>query len=346
MTSFKLEPPVQAGSEYAQLSRQIKHAGLLERRPGYYLTKIAANLVLLGAGVTAFFLLGDSWLQLLTAVFLALVATQIAFVSHDAGHRQIFRTRRANDLLGFPQANLLVGISFGWWVGKHNRHHANPNNVDRDPDVQIGAVAFTADQAVERRGLARAMARVQAYLFFPLLTLEAAQLHAASVKAVLRGELKHPVIEGTLLLVNAVASLTAVFVVLSPVKAIVFIAVQQGLFGLYLGMSFAPNHKGMPVLTQEQERDYLRRQVLTARNVRGGRLVDFALGGLNYQVEHHLFPSLPRPSLRRAQPIVRAFCLEHGIAYHEATLLGSYAEALRHLHIVGEPLRLGPVSVE
>jgi fatty acid desaturase len=258
----------------------------------------------------------------------------------------MFRTRRPNDRVGLIIGDLLIGISYGWWVGKHNRHHANPNNVDRDPDVQIGAVAFTEDQARERRGLARAMARVQAYLFFPLLTLEAAQLHAASVKAVLRGELKHPVLEASLLLANAVAALTAVFLVLSPVKAIVFIVVQQGLFGLYLGLSFAPNHKGMPVLTEEQERDYLRRQVLTSRNVRGGWLVDFALGGLNYQIEHHLFPSLPRPSLRRAQPIIRAFCREHRIAYHETTLLGSYAEALRHLHIVGEPLRLGPVSVE
>jgi fatty acid desaturase len=109
----------------------------------------------------------------------------------------------------------------------------------------------------------------------------------------------------------------------------------QGLFGLYLGCCFAPNHKGMPVL----EDDYLRRQVLTSRNVRGGRLVDFALGGLNYQIEHHLFPSMPRPSLRRAQPLVRAFCAERGLAYSESSVFGSFVEALRHLHAAGAPLR-------
>ena len=81
--------------------------------------------------------------------------------------------------------------------------------------------------------------------------------------------------------------------------------VQQGLFGLYLGCSFAPNHKGMPTLTEADRLDFLRRQVLTSRNVRGGCLVDFVLGGLNYQIEHHLFPSMPRPNLRHAQPIVR-----------------------------------------
>ena len=83
----------------------------------------------------------------------------------------------------------------------------------------------------------------------------------------------------------------AVFLVLSPVKAVVFIIVQQGLFGLYLGCSFAPNHKGMPILDAADQSDFLRRQALTSRNVRGGWLTDFALGGLNYQIEHHLFPS-------------------------------------------------------
>ena len=89
--------------------------------------------------------------------------------------------------------------------------------------------------------------------------------------------------------------------VLSPLKAVVFIVVQQALFGLYLGCSFAPNHKGMPMLAADDQSDFLRRQVLTSRNVRGSWLVDFALGGLNYQIEHHLFPSMPRPNLRRSQ---------------------------------------------
>jgi fatty acid desaturase len=126
-----------------------------------------------------------------------------------------------------------------------------------------------------------------------------------------------------------------VFWVLSPVKATVFILVQQGLVGLYLGAAFAPNHKGMPILDADDHSDFLRRQVLTSRNVRGGRLVDLALGGLNYQIEHHLFPSMPRPNLRLAQPIIRRFCHQHGLTYAETSLTDSYAQTLRHLHSVG-----------
>lgn len=95
----------------------------------------------------------------------------------------------------------------------------------------------------------------------------------------------------------------------------------------------------MPIFAKGDKTDYLRRQVLTSRNVRGGQLIDFALGGLNYQIEHHLFPSMPRPSLRRAQTLIRTFCTQHNIAYHETGLLNSYAQVLRHLHEVGGSLR-------
>jgi fatty acid desaturase len=326
-------------SEYTQLSRQIKQAGLLDRRRGWYGAKIAINLALLTAGWVAFAALGDSWWQLGTAVYLAVVFTQLAFVGHDAGHRQISRSRRANDRVGLLHANLLVGISFGWWVPKHNAHHTNPNHEELDPDISITALAFTADQATSKHGLIRLLARYQAWLFFPLLLLEAAHLHLASTKAILRGSGRANTVEGLLLLAHVAGYLTALVLVLSPLQAVAFVVVQQGLFGLYLGCSFAPNHKGMPTLTDAEQLDFVRRQVLTSRNVAGSRPVDWVLGGLNYQIEHHLFPNMPRPNLRHAQPLVRAFCQQHGLPYTEASLVGSYAEAVRHLHTVGAPLR-------
>jgi fatty acid desaturase len=332
-------PPSLRGSEYADLSRRVRQAGLLDRRPAYYCVKIASTTAMLGAGWAAFFLVGDSWWQVAVAVYLAFAFTQVAFLGHDAGHRQVVRTRRANGLLGLVLGNVLIGLSFGWWVGKHNRHHSHPNELDVDPDITIGAIAFTAEQVSSKRGFIRLIVRYQAYLFFPLLLLEAVHLHAASVRAVVRGTVKLHSVEALLLLAHAIGYLAGVLLVLSPPRAAVFLIVQQGLFGLYLGCAFAPNHKGMPVLKQGEEPGFLRRQVLTSRNVRGSRLTDFALGGLNYQIEHHLFPSMPRPSLRRSQALVREFCAERRLPYTESGVVGSYAEALRHLHQVGAALR-------
>ena len=332
------------GSAYAELSRRVRQAGLLDRRPGYYAVKIGVNLALLAVGWTAFWLLGDSWLQVIVAAFLALVFTQLAFVGHDAGHRQIFARRRTNAVVGLLHGNLLVGLSYDWWVDKHNRHHAHPNEEDHDPDIGAGVISFLDSHALARRGLGRVVVRYQAYLFFPILFLEALHLHYASVRAVLRGGVRSRRIETTLLGVHLVGYLAALLLVLSPSQALVFFAVHQGLFGFYLGISFAPNHKGMPIVTEQDGLDFLHRQVLTSRDVRGGRFVDFVFGGLNHQIEHHLFPSMPRPSLRRATVLIRTFCLEHGVPYRESGLLRSYAEALHHLHVVGTAGRGTPSS--
>jgi fatty acid desaturase len=335
--------PARPGSDFTRLSRLVNQRGLLKRRPGSYALKFTLNGVLLVGGWTAFALVGASWWNLVTAAFLAVVFAQLAFIGHDAGHKQIFRSKRANDFVGHLHG-ALVGMSYGKWVGQHNRHHANPNHEDDDPDLDIPALAFTVDQALEKRGFLRWFAKYQAFLFFPLLLLEGLSLHHSGIRAVLRREVKAHRLESVLIFGHIVAYLAAVFLVLSPLQAVVFIAVHQGLWGVYMGCSFAPNHKGMPTLTAGQKIDHLRKQVLTSRNVKGGLVVDYALGGLNYQIEHHLFPSMPRANLRHAQPLVREFCLRLGLPYHQTTAFGSYAQVLSHLHEVGAPLRAPALS--
>ena len=323
------------GSAYSELSRRVKQAGLLDRRPGYYAAQIAIVLVLCAAGVAAFVLVGDSWWQLAVAAYAAVISTQLGFLGHDAGHRQIFRSGRANYLAGVALANLGVGFSYGWWVDKHSRHHAHPNDEEKDPDIGAGALVFTTGQARASGAVARVFYRYQAWTFFPLLLLEAVHLRVSSVQFLVADRARPRVREMLLLGLHIVGYLALVFAVLPPVKALVFIAVHQGLFGLYLGCSFAPNHKGMPSLSTADAADYLRRQVLTSRNVRGHWLTDAALGGLNYQIEHHLFPSMPRGNLRHAQRVVREFCDAHDVAYLETGPVRSYAQALQHLNAVG-----------
>ncbi|HEY0937202.1 MAG TPA: acyl-CoA desaturase [Trebonia sp.] len=329
-------PASPGGTDYAALSRQVRQAGLLNPRPWYYAWKISLTVAALVLGWAAFAVIGDSWWQLATAVFLAVAFAQTGFLGHDAGHRQVFRTRRANTILGTACGNFATGVSFDWWAGKHTRHHANPNTEGADPDISVGVLAFTVARAQSGRGVQRFFFRNQAYLLIPLLFLEAFGLHVASVQRVTGPDCRRRAWEATLLAVHFAAYLGGVFFVLSPVKAVVFIAVQQGLFGFYLGCSFAPNHKGMPIISASDDIDFLRRQVLTSRNVHGGWLTDFALGGLNYQIEHHLFPSMPRPNLRRAQALVTAFCADLDVPYAQTSLLQSYGQALSYLAEMGK----------
>jgi fatty acid desaturase len=335
----------QRGSDFATLGRQVRAAGLLDRRRGAYAVRLALTIGFYAVAWAAVVWAGDSWLQPALAVVLAIAFTQVAFLGHDGGHQQIFVSRRANDLFGQVIGNLGIGLSYGWWVGKHNRHHANPNKEDHDPDIGDGVLAFTTDQVAARTGrLGKAIIRHQAWLFFPLLTLEGLNLHVASVLSLRRGGERsprggNPLVELLLLTVHLVVYTGGLLMIMSPVKALVFIAVHQAAWGLYMGCSFAPNHKGMPIIAADADIDYLRRQVLTSRNVRGGAFTDLLLGGLNYQIEHHLFPSMPRASLRAAQQLVRAHCAELHIPYCETSLIGSYTAALRYLNGLGRPLR-------
>jgi fatty acid desaturase len=337
MTTTTERPRKAAGSDFAELNRRVTRAGLLERKPAYYAVRLTVVSLMLVGGWTAFFLIGASWWNLVTAVFLAVAFTQVALVAHDLAHRQVFRTKRPGEITGRIAGNLGVGMSYGWWMDKHTRHHNNPNHDDLDPDVAPEVLIWATESALGRRGLKGFITRHQAALFFPLLALLGLDLKVSSVKALRSGVVKRRRLESTFMIVHAVAYVAALLIVLSPLQALAFFVVHQALFGVYLGMTFAPNHKGMPHPTGDE--DYLRKQVVTSRNVSGGWLTDAALGGLNYQIEHHLFPGMPSPNLRKAQPIVQAYCAEVGVPYEQTSLVESYRQALRHLHEVGAPAR-------
>ncbi|MGZ4274365.1 MAG: fatty acid desaturase family protein [Solirubrobacteraceae bacterium] len=323
-------------SAYADLSRRVQGAGLLHRRYAWYWSRMVAASVSFVAVWMAFYLLGDSWFQIGVAASLAVVLAQFGFLGHDAAHRQIFASARWNEWSARVMSGVFVGLSYGWWTHKHNRHHGAPNQEGKDPDIAGGVLAFTPAVALPRSGFSGWFTRRQGYFFFPLLLLEGVNLHVAGLRALATGRhLKHRRLEAVLVVARLAGYVTILFVTLSPGRALTFLAVQLGLFGVLLGGAFAPNHKGMPVVPKDARVDFLRRQVLMSRNIYGGRFIDFAMGGLNYQIEHHLFPSMPRPNLRRAQPLVQAFCTEHGVAYTQASLLASYTIVVRYLNAVG-----------
>jgi len=327
-------------NDFTELSQLVTTSGLMRRRYGYYWTKLLAVPVVLAALVLAFIWIGDTWWQLITAAVLAVVLTQVAMLGHDAAHRQIFRSGRWNDWTSLVIGNLFVGMSYGWWQHKHTRHHANPNKIGTDPDIDLPVISFTPDQAdrrrVSRRGALGWLMAHQGVFFFPILLLEGLSLHASSVRRVFSKEpLRRRPVEMSFLILRLIAYVLLVFLVLSPGIAFAFLGVQLGLFGVYMGMSFAPNHKGMPLVPAEAKLDFLRRQVLMSRNIRGSRMLDTVMGGLNYQIEHHLFPSMPRPHLRAASRMIAPYCREHGVTYTQTGLWQSYGIVIRYINRVG-----------
>ncbi|GAB3598448.1 acyl-CoA desaturase [Microbacterium tumbae] len=320
---------------YRQVSQVVREMGLLQRAPWFYTAVAGAIVLALGGAVTGFVLLGDSWFQLLIAGALGIIFTQIAFLAHEAAHRQILSSGPANFRLARILAGI-VGMSYSWWDSKHTKHHGNPNQVGKDPDIQVDTISFLETDAAQSRGLIRLITRKQGWLFFPLLTLEGLNLHYIGLKHLAtKKNVKGRWIELGLIAVRFAVILVPLFLMLPIGMAFAFLGVQLAVFGVYMGASFAPNHKGMPIIHPNAKLDFFSKQVRTSRNISGGWWATWLMGGLNYQVEHHLFPNMPRTNLARASEIVRDYCAANGVPYTETTLIRSYGIVIEYLNRVG-----------
>ena len=323
-------------SDYSSLLHTVRNLGLLKRTTGFYWFVFSILLLVTGGAVTGFVLLGDTWYQLIVAAVLGILFTQYAFLAHEAAHRQVFESGKINDAAGRILANLFVGISYAWWMNKHSRHHAHPNVIGKDPDIDPDFIVFREEDAAKVSWLGSFVTRKQGYMFFPLLTLEGFNLHVQGFRTVFgKRKVDKRGLEITMLVTRTVLYLAVIFYFLPLGLAFAFLGVQLAVFGVYMGISFAPNHKGMPQLPTDSRVDFLRRQVLTSRNIRGGTGMDTFMGGLNYQIEHHLFPNMPRPHLRKSQEIVKEYCETNDIRYTETGVFESYGIVIAYLNKVG-----------
>ena len=292
LASVQRLPLAEAESIYAELRASVRDAGILDRSYAYYSVLSCAVF----AGFIGSFLLvyaADSALQvcLYSAAF-AFFSVQIAGLIHDAAHRAVFATPRANDIFGQFCAFFLAGCYNNWRIN-HNRHHAFPNQDAKDPDVEI-PFSFTADRFAKLSGLLGALKKYQRFTYYPFGTL--ASLTMRFKRYDYFKENFGPAIYWEIALFAAGVLLRYVLplVVLGVEKGLLFLIVSSLVEGFYMFHVFAPNHKGMVELAADVKWSFLEQQIVTSRNVRGSMLVDAVYLGLNYQIEHHLFPNTPQ----------------------------------------------------
>lgn len=337
VVAANLNPRQQAVSDYSGLSKQIRDAGLLARTIPYYF-KLFGAVTLLGIMTWAsVFFIGNSWWNLIPAALLGIFTAQYGFFAHEASHRQIFSSKKVNDWAGLIAADLFVGLGYGFWMKKHQKHHVMPNQVGEDPDINIRVLAFTKEAFDSKKGIEKVATKNQGWMLPFLLLFTGFDLLFDSFKTVFnpKSVLKFRALEIIFLTIRLATPLIIAFSLMDPLLATAFFVVNMMVFGFFMGGAFAPNHKGMPILPKNARVDFLRRQVLTSRNIRPSFITDILMGGLNYQIEHHLFPSMPRPHLKEARRLTKLYCEKHGIPYMETGLFESYKLVMAHLSKVG-----------
>ena len=355
----KLVPEKQKEFEraYRDLRGKLIAAGFFNASTLYYVYKVTSNLVLLGISVACAVMTDNLWINLLGAIILGLFWQQSGWLAHDFLHHQVFKKRAYGDLAGIIIGNLWQGFSVQWWKSKHNSHHAvpnlhasTPNAGDGDPDIDtMPILAWTLKMAetAKNSSTGRFMIRWQAVFYFPvLLFARLAWAHQSwvfvfggfgqhSVKHAKLDQknMRYPILEAAALILHY-AWLGAIMYNMRAVNALLYFMVAQTSCGLFLAIVFGLGHNGMSVYPADQRPDFWKLQVSTTRNITSSPFVDWFCGGLHYQVDHHLFPQLPRHNLKKVHELVESFCKEQGVQYHEATMYDGTIEVLQHLSAV------------
>lgn len=311
--------------DFRALRADLRREGMFRASGAYYAGKCAstaaiclASLVLLRLG---------RWVE--SGAVMGLFWQQSGWLSHDFVHHQVFVSRWKNDAFGYFWGNLCQGFSVAWWKSKHNVHHATTNRIGSDPDIDtVPLIAWSEDMIDGSTWTG--LIRYQHLLFFPILAFSR---FSWSLQSLIHGMFvaKSAIETITLALhyawVAVVASSTH-----SWATAAAWYVVAQAVSGLCLSLVFVQSHNGMDVQDRRRGNFYVT-QLDTTRDVTGSFFGWFS-GGLHLQIEHHMFPTMPRHNLRRAQDRVKAVCRKHGLRYEECGFLESTARVLRRLRAV------------
>ena len=280
----------------------------------------------------------------LSAVLLAIFWQQCGWLAHDFLHHQVFENRTLNNWAGFFVGDWWQGFSVTWWKRKHNTHHAVPNVHLTDPDVDLMPLLAWSEHALDSfmegdfAALPKTLIDYQ-YLTYPVLLAFARMSWAIqSVLTVATGTDVPDRAKEAFFLALHYACYFGLMSTMSAGNAAIFFAVSNTTCGLLLALVFSLNHNGMPIFTHEEacSMDYFTRQVVTGRDVEPTTFNSWFSGGLNYQIEHHLFPNVPRHNFHKISPLVRSLCKKHNVSYHSTSFMGGTIEVFKRLIVVGK----------
>jgi fatty acid desaturase len=267
----------------------------------------------------------------LCALLSSVALLTMGYLGHDAGHLALSKRRWVNDFWGHVGMTFFCGMSFGAWRSRHNAHHVHCQEIDRDPDMHFGVLfSVYPNSANWQTPVGRFFLRVQKWTFWPLACLYWVALRYDGFRDLFQRP-KETRVDRVLLPLHWMVLLVLPGLVFGWPAALLAYLTVSCVSSLMTASVFVPNHIGMRRLAPDHGLGHLEQQVTTSRNISNPRWLDFYYGGLNSQIEHHLFPRLPYHRYRDMRPVVRAFCRERGLPYQEVTLYGALASVGRHL---------------
>ncbi|KAL2317918.1 hypothetical protein Fmac_031794 [Flemingia macrophylla] len=321
-----------ASSDYRRLLSELSSAGLFERKGHTTVALLSVILPLLVLSVAGVVLSERASVHALSGALMGLAWIQSGWIGHDSGHYSVMRSPRVNRVVQILSGNVLAGISIGWWKWNHNAHHISCNSLDFDPDLQhlpffvVSSSFFSSltsrfyDRKLPFGSLARFLVSYQHWTFYPVMCFARLNLFAQSFLLLLSNrKVPHRALE----LLGLLFFWTWFPLLLSYLPSwphrLLFVLVSFSVTGIQ-HVQFCLNHFSSKVyLGPPTGSDWVQIQTSGTLDVSCSSWMDWFHGGLQFQVEHHLFPRLPRCHLRSIAPLVKDLCQKHNLPYNSVS---------------------------
>lgn len=333
--------------DFRALKKAAEEEGLFNYSKSFYIWKLTSliTLFILSAAISVVYP-HSLFACILSGALIGACMSQAGWLAHDVCHNQLFRNRRINDGLGYFVGNVLQGFAISWWKDKHNTHHAVCNIHGADPDIDTAPLAAWSKLDLP---VLKSLSKVwqwwvahQSLLFMPLMAFAQMSWRIQSLFFVFSEDcLRAQNVERVALSLHYVWYgwlVAAAAVNGSYINAMGLMFAIEAFGGWFKAFPFVVNHSGMPILPNGVEMSNLRLQATTSRDITPSPVTDFLMGGLNYQIEHHLFPAMPRHNLCQVKSRVAAICKKHGIPYQNMSFAQGITEVFQTLDSISELL--------
>lgn len=334
---------------FRELRRQLEADGFMERNYGWYTYKTLATYGLCLAGVVLAYT--GNWV--LSAIVMGIFWQQAGWLGHEFGHHDVFQSRKWNNIFAYLTSNVLMGFSVNWWKDRHNNHHAITNVLEDDPDVDnlplflwdIKHIPLTAPKDDGRVNIAKHLVPYQAYywpLFTPLLRwiwLLQSMVYVRKLKNHVSPALRRTYsFELPLLALHHILVFILMAVTMPSIKvAASWWLLSNAIGGCFIAIIVFTSHYACDTYDPNDrcQLNFVDLQLYTTRNIAPGFFMDWFAGGLNYQIEHHMFPQMPRNRLNECSVRVRKWCAENNVPYQVESFPNCIKLLLQRLAEVG-----------
>ncbi|KAM9531167.1 acyl-CoA Delta-6 desaturase-like isoform 1-T2 [Salvelinus alpinus] len=324
--------------DFQALRDRVESEGLLRARLLFFSLYLGHILLLEALALGLLWVWGTSWsLTLLCSLMLATSQAQASWLQHDFGHLSVFKKSSWNHVLQKFVIGHLKGASANWWNHRHFQHHAKPNVFSKDPDVNSLHVFVLGDKQPVEYGVKKLkyMPYHHQHQYFFLIgppLLIPVYFHIQILRTMFLRQDWVDLAWSMSFYLRFFCCYYPFFGFFGSVALISFVRFLESHWFVWVTQM---NHLPME-MDHERHQDWLTMQLSATCNIEQSTFNDWFSGHLNFQIEHHLFPTMPRHNYHLVAPLVRALCEKHGVPYQVKTLQKGITDVFRSLKKSGD----------